>query len=205
MSVRDGSLVEPPRRLSPGDTLVKPDFTHRLAKPGDIEAIRELMAAATFELQKDFLTAEQLQVAGQFMGVDTTLISDQTYFLFFHDQGLPTETLVGCGGWGKRKTLYGGDHSPGRSQELLDPQTDRARIRAMYCHPAWARRGIGRMIMGVCESAAREAGFSKTVLGSTLAGQPLYEACGYTVIKRQVDVSPNGVEIPNLVMVKNLT
>ncbi len=178
-------------------------FTHRLAQRSDIGAISQLMAAASYELQKNFLTAEQLQAATQFMGVDRTLIDDQTYFVILHDEGRETEQLVGCGGWGKRETLYGGSHSPGRSDKLLDPARDRARIRAMYCHPDWARRGIGRMIMGICEGAARKAGFSGMVMGATLAGQPLYEACGYTVIERIFDVSPSGVKVPVLIMVKD--
>lgn len=178
-------------------------FTHRLAQTEDIEAIKGLMAAAIYELQKDFLNKEQLEVAGQFMGVDTKLIEDQTYFIILHGEGTEEETIVGCGGWGKRKTLYGGNHTAGRSDELLDPKTDRARIRAMYCHPDWARNGIGRYIMTICEQAARDAGFNKMALGSTLAGQPLYEACGFKVVSHDVDVAPSGVEVPVLTMEKD--
>lgn len=161
------------------------------------------MSAAIYELQKDFLSQEQLAVAGQFMGVDTTLIEDQTYFLIIHDQNKPSEQIVGCGGWGKRRTLYGGSHSPGRDESLLDASTERARIRAMYCHPSWARKGIGRMIINLCEAEARKAGFTKMTLGSTLAGRPLYEACGYKLIESRMDRSPNGVEVPVLVMIKD--
>ena len=178
-------------------------FTHRLAQMSDIDDITKLMEMATFELQKDFLTEEQLEVVGQFMGVDTTLIVDQTYFLILHDEGLETEQIVGCGGWGKRETLYGGSHTPGRSDKLLDPNTDRARIRAMYCHPDWARTGIGRMIINISEGAAKEAGFTKMVMGATLAGQPLYEVCGYIVSERMVDVAPSGVTVPVLKMIKD--
>ncbi len=178
-------------------------FTHRLAQTEDIEAIKELMGAAIYELQKDFLNEDQLKVAGQFMGVDTKLIEDQTYFLILHAEGKDEETIVGCGGWGKRKTLYGGNHTAGRSDELLDPNKDRARIRAMYCHPDWARKGIGRYIMNICEQAARDAGFNKMVLGSTLAGQPLYEACGFTVVSHEFDEAPGGVKVPVLTMEKD--
>lgn len=169
----------------------------------DIDDITKLMEMATYELQKDFLTEEQLEVVGQFMGVDTTLIDDQTYFLILHDEGLASEQIVGCGGWGKRETLYGGSHSPGRNDKVLDPKTDRARIRAMYCHPDWARNGIGRMIVSLCEGAAKEAGFTKMVMGATLAGQPLYEVCGYKVSERMVEVAPSGVTVPVLKMIKD--
>ncbi|MCP5381820.1 MAG: GNAT family N-acetyltransferase [Kordiimonadaceae bacterium] len=178
-------------------------FTHRLAQMSDVEDIKALMAAAIYELQKNYLTKEQLEIAGQFMGVDTQLIEDQTYFLILNGEGTDEETIVGCGGWGKRKTLYGGNHTPGRSDELLDPATDRARIRAMYCHPDWARNGIGRYIMSICEQAARDAGFNKMILGSTLAGQPLYEACGYQVIEHGLDKAPSGVTVPVLTMTKD--
>lgn len=179
------------------------NLTHRLALMSDIEDIKALMSAAIYELQKDFLSEEQLEVAWQFMGVDTSLIEDQTYLLIIHDQNKPSEMMVGCGGWGKRKTLYGGNHSPGRDESFLDPAIDRARIRAMYCHPLWARKGIGRMIINLCEAEARKAGFTKMTLGSTLAGQPLYEACGYKVIEKRMDRSPNGVEVPVIVMNKD--
>lgn len=182
---------------------MKKKFTYRLARMSDIEDIKKLMEAAIFELQKDYLTEEQIEVAYQFMGVDTTLIKDGTYFVILHGEGTKDEQIVGCGGWGKRQTLYGGNHTAGRSDELLDPITDRARIRAMYCHPDWARNGIGKLIIEISENAAKEAGFSKMIMGATLAGQPLYEACGYTVIERSFDVTPNGVEIPVLKMIKD--
>ncbi len=179
-------------------------FTHRQATTDDIPVIRELMDRAIIELQKDFLDDDQLEVAYQFMGIDTTLIEDGTYFLILHGEGSDEETVVGCGGWGKRATLYGGNHSPGRSAELLDPATDRARIRAMYCHPDWARQGIGSFIMEVCQNAAQEAGFSKLTLGATLAGIPLDEKHGFMEVDRRMDTADNGVEVPVITMIKDL-
>ena len=179
-------------------------FTYRLATMDDVPAIRELMDLAIYELQKAFLDKDQLDVACQFMGIDTTLIEDGTYFLILHDEGGDNETVVGCGGWGKRATLYGGNHSPGRSAELLDPNTDRARIRAMYCHPEWARQGIGSLIMEICQKAAQDAGFSKLTLGATLAGIPLYEKHGFKEVDRRMDTADNGVEVPVVTMIKDL-
>ncbi len=179
-------------------------FTHRLATTDDIPIIRDLMDRAIIELQKAFLTDEQLEVAYQFMGIDTTLIDDGTYFLILHSEGTEDETVVGCGGWGKRATLYGGNHSPGRSAELLDPAIDRARIRAMYCHPEWARKGIGSYIMEICQKAAQDAGFSKLTLGATLAGMPLYEKHGFREVDRRMDTADNGVEVPVITMIKDL-
>lgn len=178
-------------------------FTHRQATMDDIPVIRDLMDRAIIELQKAFLTPEQLEVAYQFMGIDTQLIEDGTYFIILHGEGTDKETAVGCGGWGKRATLYGGNHSPGRSAALLDPKTDRARIRAMYCHPDWARQGIGSYIMEVCQQAARDAGFSKMTLGATLAGLPLYKKHGFVEVDRRMDAADNGVEVPVIEMIKD--
>ena len=178
-------------------------FTHRIATMDDEPAIRDLMQRAIYELQKDFLDEKQLAAAHEHMGLDYTLIKDGTYFVILHGEGTDDETIVGCGGWGKRATLYGGSHSSGRSDALLDPKTDRARIRAMYCHPDWARNGIGSYIMDTAEQAAKDAGFTKMMLGSTLAERPLYEHYGYKVVKEEVDVSENGVEVPVLTMEKD--
>lgn len=169
----------------------------------DIPVISELMERAIYELQKGFLDEAQLQVANQTMGLDTALIEDQTYFLILDGEGTDDETVVGCGGWGKRATLYGGNHSPGRSSALLDPKTDRARIRAMYCHPDWARQGIGSYTMDVCQQAALDVGFTKMTLGATLVGLKLYERYGFTEVERQMKIADNGVEVPVITMIKD--
>ncbi|HAU22691.1 MAG TPA: GNAT family N-acetyltransferase, partial [Erythrobacter sp.] len=110
----------------------------RLATPQDVPAISELMELAIAELQKGFLTPEQLESSRAGMGLDLQLIEDGTYFCVEEDG-----TLIGCGGWSRRATLYGGNHSAGRDPRLLDPATERARIRAMYTHPDHTRKGIG--------------------------------------------------------------
>lgn len=178
-------------------------FSYRVATIEDEPVIRNLMELAIYELQKDYLDEKQLAAAHEHMGIDYTLIKDGTYFVILHGEGTEDETIVGCGGWGKRGTLYGGSHSPGRSEELLDPKVDRARIRAMYCHPEWARNGIGSFIMDTAEGAAKDAGFSKMTLGSTLAGQPLYEYYGYKVVESKMDITEDGTEVPYLIMEKD--
>ncbi len=167
------------------------DFTHRLAAPADVPRIVELMQASIMENMQDFLSAAEIEAAKETMGVDMSLIEDQTYFLIETADGGETE-LVGCGGWGRRKTLYGGDHTVGRDDSLSDPATDAARIRAMYTHPAWVRRGIGALLLELGESAARDAGFSTIELGSTLAGEPFYLAHGYKEFDRDTHIAANG-------------
>ena len=125
-------------------------------------------------LQQEFLSPAQIEASRQVMGLDTQLIADGTYFVVLHDAD-----IAGCGGWSRRATLFGGDHTAGRDAALLNPVQDAARIRAMYTAPGYARRGVGRLILSLCERAAAAEGFSRTELAATAAGVPLYTACGY--------------------------
>ena len=139
---------------------------HRFATRDDLDALRELMDRAIGELQKPFLSEAQIASSRTIMGIDTLLIDDGTYFVV-EDHG----DLAGCGGWSRRATLYGGDQTPGRSPALLDPSKDAARIRAMYTHPAHVRKGVGRLILSLCEAAARAEGFTRAELMATMAGE----------------------------------
>ena len=154
------------------------ELTHRLARREDLPALAALMDAAIGELQRAFLSEAQVAASRIFMGLDSQLIEDGTYFRVDCDGD-----LAGCGGWSRRATLYGGDHSPGRDAALLDPAVDPARIRAMYTHPSAARRGVGRLILSLCEAAARAEGFRSAEMAATLSGQPLYVACGYRPVE----------------------
>ena len=173
-------------------------LTHRLATPGDIPALTALMDLAIGALQRPFLTPDQIAASRKLMGLDSQLIADGTYFIVEQDG-----VIAGCGGWSRRATLYGGDHSPGRDAHGLDPSLDAARVRAMYTHPDFARRGVGRLILSLCEAAAKADGFARTELAGTLAGQPLYEACGYRVLEHLTD-DRGGAPVPLLRMGKAL-
>jgi len=148
-------------------------MTFRLARPEDIEALTALMDAAIAELQKPFLDDRQIASSRLIMGVDTQLAEDSTYFVVECDG-----ELAGCGGWSRRATLYGGDQTPGRRSTLLDPSRDSARIRAMYTHPRHTRRGVGRLIIGLCEDAARTEGFKGMELNDEAALTRLHAAGG---------------------------
>lgn len=173
-------------------------LTHRLAGRGDIDALTLLMDAAISELQKPFLDDRQIASSRLIMGLDTQLIDDETYFII-EAEG----QLAGCGGWSRRATLYGGDQTPGRSAALLDPAKDAARIRAMYTHPHHTRKGVGRLIISLCEAAAQAEGFTEIQLVSTLAGEPLYRACGYVPYENMVD-DRGGTAVPLVRMRKSL-
>ncbi|HUB86038.1 MAG TPA: GNAT family N-acetyltransferase [Rhizomicrobium sp.] len=172
-------------------------LTIRPATTDDIPALRGVMNLAIEELLKPFLSPEQIAASHAVMGLDTQLIADGTYFVV-EDDG----AIAGCGGWSRRATLFGGDHSAGRDAALLDPAKDAAKVRAMYTHPAFARRGVGRMILQASERAAAAEGFAKVELAATAGGEPLYRACGYTPVSR-FQSGPGDV-VPMCLMSKNL-
>lgn len=179
------------------------ELEHRLAGPDDANEIAELMQLSILENMKSFLSSEEIEAAQETMGVDWTLIEDQTYFVVETRQHGRT-IMVGCGGWGKRKTLYGGDHTTGRDDSLGDPAVNAARIRAMYTHPSWTRCGVGTLLLELGETAAREAGFSTIELGSTLPGEPFYLAKGYKEVRREMHISANGADNVVIKMAKEL-
>ncbi len=166
------------------------ELTSRLAVPADIAALTTLMDAAIAELQRDFLDDAQIASSRAIMGIDTQLIDDGTYFVV--ESGT---NIAGCGGWSRRATLYGSNETPGRDAKLLDPAHDPARVRAMYTSPAYARRGVGRLILSLCETAAAAEGFSRLELMSTLSGEPLYTAYGFRPVERLQD-STGGAAVP---------
>ncbi len=176
-----------------------PAFDHRIAAHDDLPILTAIMSRAMGALLSPFLSPGQVEASYAVMGLDTQLVADGTYFLVTCD-GVP----AGCGGWSRRATLYGGDHSLGRDAALLDPSTDAARVRAMYTDPAFVRQGVGRLILDLCESAARAEGFASVALVATMPGLPLYEACGYSVIEQFYDPS-GGISVPLARMTKMLS
>ena len=174
-------------------------FAVRGAVVEDIPVIEAIVELAIANLMTDFLDAGEIAASRAIMGVDRELIADGTYFVV--TQG---EVMAGCGGWSRRATLFGGDATLGRSSRELDPATEPARIRAMYTHPQWVRRGLGRLVLGHCEAAARAAGFEHAELAATQAGRPLYAACGYSVIENWRQAVPGGASVPLTRMRKSL-
>ena len=172
------------------------EFISRLAVSSDIPALMVLMDAAITELQRAFLDEAQIESSRAIMGIDTQLIDDGTYFVV-ESRG----EIAGCGGWSRRATLYGGNQSPGRDSQLLDPTVDPARVRGMYTNPAYARRGVGRLILSLCEAAAAADGFTRLELMSTLSGEPLYTTYGFRALERLTD-DTGGAAVPLVRMEK---
>ena len=175
----------------------------RLATDQDVPALHRLIEASVRGLQRNDYTPEQIDGAlGTVLGLDTQLVADGTYFIA-EARAACAHILAGCGGWSKRKTLFGSDRAPVREPELLDPATDAAKIRAFFIHPDFARRGIGSKILEACEGAARAAGFSRFEMGATLTGVPLYLARGYQVVERIEVPLRNGHTLPVVRMTKS--
>jgi GNAT superfamily N-acetyltransferase len=177
----------------------------RVAGVGDIPSLQKLIEASVRGLQAEDYSAEQLEGALRSVyGVDTQLIADGTYFAAEEIGGAEVPLLVGCGGWSKRKTLFGGDQFAGREDSLLDPARDAAKIRAFFVHPERARRGIGGMILEACEAAARAAGFQRLEMGATLTGVPFYRVKGYVELETTDVPLRDGLTLPIVRMGKDV-
>lgn len=173
----------------------------RTAVSGDVDELTALIRQSVLELSAGDYSGEQLSSALEHLfGVDTRLIEDGTYFVA-ESEG----RAVGCGGWSRRRTLFGGDQYADRSDDRLDPRTEPARIRAFFVHPGWARRGVARLLLAECERAARREGFRRLELAATLTGIPFYEREGFTIRERQEVTLPGGVSFPLARMTRELT
>lgn len=171
----------------------------------DVPELQQLIAVSVRELQSADYTREQMEGALESVfGVDSQLIADGT-FLVAEAKALAEPSrwvIAGCGGWSKRKTLYGGDRWERREDELLDPKRDAAKIRAFFIHPNWARIGIGSKILEACEIAASSAGFACYEMGATLTGAKLFGKKGYETVERIEVPLNNGLTLPVIHMAK---
>lgn len=175
-------------------------MTLRHATDDDIPELQRLIERSARALSVGYYTPAQIDAAVRdVFGVDSTLIDDGTYFVVTDG-----DDIVACGGWSRRRTLYGGDQRPVGGPDLLDPATDAARIRAFFVAPSHARRGIGRMLVGACVVAAETAGFRRLELMATLPGVPLYHACGFNEMDRVTDILPDGTPIEFIRMERSI-
>jgi GNAT superfamily N-acetyltransferase len=175
------------------------NISFRPARVEDVPALNSLIGLSARTLCRPEYTDAQIEAALRgAWGVDTQLITDETYFVAEADG-----QIVGCGGWSRRQTLFGSDHQPGRSPAELDPRTDAARIRAFFVHPDAARRGIGTALLELSESEARKHGFRTAELAATLSGWNLYRRHGYVETERR-SYEVDGVSLPLIFMTKAL-
>ena len=188
----------------------------RKAVASDVPRLREVIDASVRGLQAQDYSPSQIDSALQSVyGVDSQLIADGTYLLAeVVESGATQPEIVACGGWSKRKTLYGGDRWKGlhnkdiqskdRQDDLLDPRIDAAKIRAFFVHPDWARQGIGSMVLDACEQAALAAGFTRFEMGATLTGVKLFQERGYMTIERLEVPLEGSITLPVIHMTKRL-
>jgi GNAT superfamily N-acetyltransferase len=189
-------------------------FAVRLAEPTEVDVLHVLIQRSVRELQRGEYSPAEIELAlATVYGVDTQLIDDGTYFVAEaspvpHKAPVPAaksppRLIVGCGGWSKRRTLFGGDQFAGREATLLDPAQEAAKIRAFFVHPEWARRGIGSLILTACERAAFDAGFTRLEMGATLTGVPFYRAHGYAERDHLTVALPRGESLAIVRMEKS--
>lgn len=164
----------------------------RLAAHADVPDLQSLIAHSGRVLSTGYYSPGQAEaITRHVFGVDTQLIDDRTYFVIGHG-----EEIVACGGWSRRRTLFGGDQAKSGPDPLLDPATEPARIRAFFVAPSMARRGLARQLMDACIAAAKQAGFNSLELAATLPGEPFYRAAGFAVLERfELDL-PGGIRVP---------
>lgn len=171
----------------------------RPATAADIPILASLIERSVRTLQAGDYSPEQIEGAlGSVFGVDRQLIADGAYLVAEADG-----VIVGCGGWSRRRTLFGAHAFVARDDSELDPATEPARIRAFFVEPAWARQGVGGAILAACEAAARAWGFTRLELAATLTGEPLYARYGYVAVERTETPLPNGASLPIVRMVKD--
>jgi GNAT superfamily N-acetyltransferase len=184
---------------------MRPDIHIRKAVAADIPTLRALIDASVRGLQSEDYTSEQIEGALKTVfGVDSQLIADQTYFIVEFKTDNAEAIAVGCGGWSKRKTLFGGDQWTERKDSLLDPRNDAAKIRSFFVHPVYPRRGIGSAILETCEAAAKSAGFMRAEMGATLTGVKLFQVRGY-IPQESIEIPlENGASLPVIRMSKQL-
>jgi N-acetylglutamate synthase-like GNAT family acetyltransferase len=167
-------------------------YSIRSALKADVPALQALIERSALALSVGFYTQQQTEaVTREVFGVDSRLIEDSTYYVVEADA-----TILACGGWGRRSTSFGGDQAKTASERLLDPATEAAKIRAFFVDPAWARRGLGSMLMTHCTAQAAAAGFTQFELVATMPGEPLYRALGFAVAERFDLVLGGGIHVP---------
>lgn len=175
-------------------------FHLRPARPEDIPALETLIGVSARALSRDDYSEAEIEAACTYVfGVDSELVRDGTYYLVEHEG-----RFVACGGWSRRRTLFGGDQYAARESGLLDPASEAAKIRAFFVHPDFARKGLGKLILRHCETQAGAAGFTHMEMMATLPGVKLYRALGYEGDEIELYPQPNGVSVRFVRMARTL-
>ena len=173
------------------------ELTPRVATCDDLAELTLLMRAAIDALQAPFLTPEEIVASRAVMGLDTQLIDDGTYFVVESDG-----RIVGCGGWSRRATLYGGDATAGRDRGAARPGRGGAGagdVHAPRLHPARHRAADPVALRG----RRPRRGVPARRADGDARRRALYRACGYLAVERLSDAR-GGVAVPLVRMAKPL-
>jgi GNAT superfamily N-acetyltransferase len=172
----------------------------RVANINEVESLNGLISISARELSQDLYSKQEIEGAIQYVfGVDTELVSDMTYFIIEKNG-----EIAGCGGWSKRKTLFGGNQFSKREEDVyLDPSKDAAKIRAFFIHPKFARQGLGSMLLKHCEQEASKNGFTQFEMMATLPGVKLYSTLAYKAVSDEVVILPNNIPLRFVRMIKS--
>lgn len=177
------------------------DFIFRKAKISDLDNLEKLISKSARSINSAYYSKIEIDAAlGNAWTVDRQLIIDNTYWVVENSEGV----VVGCGGWSKRKLLFGKNDVINSLNDELIPGTDSARIRAFFVHPDFTRMGIGKKLLEKCETEAKSSGFDSLELVATLSGEKLYAANGYIPLRSyEVDLG-NGITNKVVSMYKSL-
>ena len=154
----------------------------RPARAADGPGIEQLNRASVRRLAVSYYSPAQIESFLAGGTLDAGLVEAGSYYV-----GELGDTPVGSGGWMARAR-------PGGPW--------RARIRAIFVHPDWARRGIGRRLVTQAETAAAQAGFAIFELEASLAGVPLYRSLGHREVARYGHAMADGATLPVVRMEK---
>lgn len=172
----------------------------RLAELDDVQRLNDLIALSAHTLSRDDYSKKEINAAIYYVfGVDTELVKDKTYFVIEKDG-----KIAGCGGWSKRKTLFGGNQFSERENTLLDSSKDAAKIRAFFIHPNFSRQGLGTILLRHCEHQAILNGFTAVEMMATLPGVKLYKKLGYQSISDEAVILPDKTSVKFVHMKKIL-
>lgn len=172
----------------------------RIATTEDAPTVKSLMKESVAALFPRYYDPRQSASAVRHVAVvDEQLLADRTYFVLEHE-----DELVACGGWSRRDRLYTGSGESGTDTRVLEPETEPAKLRAMFVRADWTRRGLGRRIVEACETAARNEGYHRLALLATLPGVPLYQACGFAPIETIEVALLDGVTLACVAMEKSI-
>lgn len=159
----------------------------RVATPDDSDLVSSVLGPSYTQLMAKAYDPDLLaRTLPAITRANPDLLSSGLYYLAEAETG----EAAGCGGWSP--------NPPGRR----DRDPGRAHIRHFAVHPAWTRRGVGRLLYERCAADARAAGFTLFEAWSSLNGESFYASLGFRSLERIETAMPRGVRFPAIRMIR---